>query len=79
LARLPTWRERPLTANVINFHEDLTPSKSRLIFVPEGKSGLWILEVRSENHGYGTLRYGELILRGSLDGVLTARIDHASK
>ena len=55
---------------------DNEPSKSRLLFasVDSGR-GIWTLEVRTRDHGLGSVRLGELVLNGSPDGELTGALD----
>ncbi len=56
--------------------KDDAPSKSRIQFVwVNMATGEWILECRTENRGSGDIRLGELKLRGSVHGKLTARIE----
>lgn len=57
--------------------KDDRPSKSLMRFSSAGKdAGVWTMEVRSLDYGAPTSRLGDLQLRGSLDGRLTASIGH---
>lgn len=56
--------------------KDNAPSTSQFRFSSiESGNGVWMLEVRSRDYGVGTVRLGELVLHGSLDGTLTCSID----
>lgn len=57
--------------------DDEGRSKSGYRFVPSltGNTGVWVLAIHNEPlPGHTRLSLGELVLRGSLDGTLTAVI-----
>ena len=60
--------------------KDNVPSQSlyRFAALHPGR-GVWRLKVRSEDRGAGTMRLGELLLHGSLDGILISSIDDGSE
>jgi hypothetical protein len=57
-----------------NEYEDLQPAKSRYRSSwAKDDQCVWRLEVRKQSSS-GSMRLGELILTGSFDGILTAKI-----
>lgn len=60
-----------------NKKEDRQPARSKKSFIGLGDRGAWVLEIRSEDHGAGSRRLGELVLRGTMSGTLSAEIRDA--